>query len=112
VAEEPKPRSDADAAPAEKLPEPANSVKPPAALLGSSRNSWVTVVWPERRISSAVIICIGDAVSASTRLMLEPVTSIFSIFCGGDTAVVVCASAWPASNVAAAAMLVALMVAA
>ena len=39
------------------------------------------MVTPERSISSREITVTGKAVSPSMRLMFEPVTSIFSIFC-------------------------------
>ena len=40
------------------------------------------VLRPDAAISSRVIMSTGATVSESTRLMLEPVTSTFSTFCG------------------------------
>jgi hypothetical protein len=49
---------------------------------------------PVRSMSVREITCTSDDVSESTRLMFEPVTSIFSIVCGaGFAGAGVCATA-------------------
>ena len=56
-----------------------------------------TVGWPVRSICSRVMISTGATVSMSTRLMLEPVTSIFSTFwvCWAAAPVAITDSATP-----------------
>ncbi|KRB24941.1 hypothetical protein ASE08_01780 [Rhizobacter sp. Root16D2] len=81
VACAPRPRSETPPAPGVKLAT-AFELKLPALLAGRRFSSSVTDCAPERSIYSRVITCTGDAVSASMRLMREPVTSTrCSVFC-------------------------------
>ena len=76
VACAPRPRSETPPAPGVKLAT-AFSLNEPELLDGNLCITWVTVVAPERSICSRVMTCTGEAVSASTRLMREPVISTF-----------------------------------
>ena len=76
----PRPRSEMPAEPRAKLPV-NDSSKEAAEFAGRLRSTSATVLDPERSICSREMICTGAGPSASTRLMFEPVTSIFSTFC-------------------------------
>ena len=72
-----------------------------AALADTFANSSAAVVTPERSISSRLMICTGSAVSASTRLMEEPVISTRSSLLGSVCASADCAASMDTASAAA-----------
>jgi hypothetical protein len=86
VPAEPRPRRETVCAPLEKLLEVWSSWLPALAAVTLRNNSPMSR-WPLFWIWSRVMTVTGDGVSESMRLMLEPVTSIFSIFCCACAAV-------------------------
>jgi hypothetical protein len=74
---EPRPRSDAEVVAREKPDPPSKSCRLPPAMAGTARSNSAAVCTPDFSLSSLVMTWTADEVSASTRLMLEPVTSIF-----------------------------------
>ena len=92
VPAEPRPRNATVALPGENPFPPSMSLNALPDEIDNLFRSSCTDVAPLRLISSDVMIVMGDAVSASTRLIFEPVTSIFSTFCAAGAC---CASTTP-----------------
>ncbi len=78
----PKPRSEMPVKPTRPVPSPPASLKLPIDwLIGRRSSRSCAVVMPEFAMSCLLMTVTGSAPSPSTRLMLEPVTSILSLVC-------------------------------